>query len=313
MPGLTRHPGSEDTSTELFSCLRLDLYLYTVFSILMKNDSENIPSDLAVVRGEALQVVTESTARVTPPALEKTLIERHGLTKTAIKAVIRDLVSDGELAYTYEFGTTFLELSFNKPVRVSTHVVMKPPGHHFQPQSRDVVIQIKPGAAFGDGRHPTSRLAVRGIEAVLQGFNPDMTADSRVLDIGTGSGILVLTAVRLGVHRGVGIDIDPAARSEARENVSLNRLAEQIEISDQALETIAGSFNLVTANLRYPSLKKIGLYLKKIFHPQGFLVCSGIRSHELPGLIGAYARINFEVLWQDETHDWAGVVFKRNE
>ncbi len=280
---------------------------------MMKNDSENITSDLAVVRGEALQVVTESTARVTPPALEKALMDGHGLTKKQVKTVIRDLVSDGELAYTYEFGSTFLELSFNKPVRVSTHVVLKPPGHHFQPQSRDVVIQIKSGAAFGDGRHPTSRLAVRGIETVLMGFKPDMTVDSRILDIGTGSGILVLAAVIMGVHWGMGIDIDPAARSEARENVSLNRLAEHIEISDQALETIEGSFNLVTANLRYPSLKKIGLYLKKITHPQGFMVCSGIRNHELPGLIGAYGRINFEVLWQDETHDWAGVVFKRNE
>ena len=120
------------------------------------------------VRNHALRIVAESTARVTPPALEKTLIETPGLTKKQVKAVIRYLVSDGELVYTYEFGTTFLELSFHKPVRVSTHVVLKPPGHHYQPESEDVVIQIKPGAAFGDGRHPTSRLAIRGIEYVLK-------------------------------------------------------------------------------------------------------------------------------------------------
>ena len=267
---------------------------------------------LAAVREEALRMVAQSTVRVTPPALEKTLIDHHDLTKKQMKAVIRDLVSDGELAYTYEFGSTFLELSFNKPVRVSPHVVLKPPGHHFEPESEDVVIVIQPGAAFGDGRHPTSRLAVRGIEYVLQRFAINMDAgQTRILDIGTGSGILVLAAVKMGIHRGVGIDIDPAARSEARKNVSLNRLAGQIEISDQYLESIEGPFNLVTANLRYPTLKNIGSCLRKIVHPKGFTVFSGIRSHEAPDLIKAYGRKSFECLWREETHNWAGIAFKR--
>jgi ribosomal protein L11 methyltransferase len=268
--------------------------------------------DMIKVQKQALRMVADATNRVTPPALEKKLVEDHGLTRKQVNAVIRNLVSDGELAYTYEFGSTFLELSFNKPVRVSTHVVLKPPGHYFQPQSQDVVIQIKPGAAFGDGRHPTSRLAVRGIEYVLKHYNLDVDADhSRILDIGTGSGILVLCAVTMGIHRGVGMDIDPAARSEARKNVRLNRLAEQIEISDQDLESIQGPFNLVTANLRYPTLKKIASCLRKITAPTGLLVFSGIRSHESAGLIKAYDRSGFEFLWQDDTHDWAGVAFRR--
>jgi len=263
------------------------------------------------VRNHALRIVAESTVRVTPPALEKTLIDTQGLTKKQVKAVIRDLVSDGELVYTYEFGSTFLEPSFNKPVRVSTHVVLKPPGHHYQPESEDVVIQIKPGAAFGDGRHPTSRLAIRGIEYVLKKIKSDWPGDqSRVLDIGTGSGVLVITAVRMGIYKGLGIDIDPSVRFEARENVLLNRLGDRIEISDQDLETIDGHFDLVTANLRYPTLKKICPYLKKITHPNGVIIFSGIRHPELPGLIKAYTRKNFEFLWKDEIRDWVGVVFK---
>ena len=127
-----------------------------------------ISVDLIAMRAHVLRMVAGSTVRVTPPALEKTLSETHGLTKKQIKAVIRDLVSDGELVYTYEFGSTFLEPSFNKPVRVSTHVILKPPGHSYQPAPEDIVVQIKPGAAFGDGRHSTSRLAIRGIEYVLE-------------------------------------------------------------------------------------------------------------------------------------------------
>jgi ribosomal protein L11 methyltransferase len=280
----------------------------------MKRGSEKNTGGLVTVRKHVLRMVAGSTVRVTPPALEKTLFETHGLTKKQVKAVIRDLVSDGELVYTYEFGSTFLEPSFNKPVRVSTHVILKPPGHSYQPAPEDIVVQINPGAAFGDGRHPTSRLAIRGIEYVLKKNKSDRPEDrSRVLDIGTGSGILVITAVGMGIHRGVGIDIDPAARSEAKENVLINRLEDRIKISDQYLETVDGSFYLVTANLRYPTLKKICPYLRKITNPDGFIVFSGIRSHELADLIKAYARKQFEVVWQEKELDWMGVVLKRQK
>ena len=273
-----------------------------------------IPVDLIAMRKHVLRMVADSTVRVTPPVLEKTLIETHGLTKKQVKAVIRGLVSAGELVYTYEFGSTFLEPSFNKPVRVSTHVILKPPGHSYQPAPEDVVIQIKPGAAFGDGRHPTSRLAVRGIEYVLKKFISDIPDGlCTVLDIGTGSGILILTSVGLGIHKGLGIDIDPAARSEAKENVLINRLEDRIKISDQYLEIIDGCFDLVTANLRYPTLKKICSCLRKITNPDGFIVFSGIRSHELADLIKAYARKKFEVKWQEKELDWMGVVLKRQK
>ena len=278
----------------------------------MKRQSEYNVGNMLGVREEALRLVAEATARVTPPAIEKSLAGSHGLNRKQVKAVIRDLVSDGELAYTYELGCTFLEPSFNRPVRVATHVVLNPPGHHFEPQTEDLVITIKPGAAFGDGRHPTSRLAIRGIEHSLKVFKPGSSENqTSVLDIGVGSGVLVLTAVRMGIHKGLGIDIDPAARSEARKNVLLNRLGDRIEISDQYLETIDGHFDLVTANLRYPTLKKIGPCLRNITNPNGFIVFSGLRRHELPGLIKAYAKKNVKVLWKEAELDWAGVVLQR--
>ena len=264
------------------------------------------------VRKHVLQMVGESTSRVAPPALEKKLVERFGLTKKEVKAVIRDLVSEGELAYTYEFGTTFLELSFNRPVRVSNRVVLKPPGHHFQAEAKDVVITIKPGAAFGDGRHPTSRLAVRGIEFVIKETNPIWNEDATaVLDIGTGSGILVIAAVRMGIHSGLGIDVDPSARAEATENVSLNRLEDRVEISDQSIETIDGKFSLVTANLRYPTLKEMRTSLQKITCSDGVVVCSGIRSHELTDLINIYEKTGFQLAWQAQSHEWGGIAFKK--
>jgi ribosomal protein L11 methyltransferase len=284
----------------------------TFYHDLMKNEFKNTPIELAAVRGGVLRMVGESTSRVAPPELEKWLVEHHGLKKKEAKKVLKELVSEGELAYTYEFGTSFLELSFNRPVRVSTRVVLKPPGLHFEPQAEDVVITIRPGAAFGDGRHPTSRLAVRGIEYVLKETKPVWNKGATtVLDIGTGSGILVITAVQMGIHSGLGIDIDPSARAEATENVLLNRLGDRVEISDQSIETIDGKFNLITANLRYPTLKKMSTILQKITRSEGVVVCSGIRSHELTDLINIYKEIGFELAWQEQSLEWGGVAFSK--
>ena len=102
----------------------------------------------------ALRIVATSPSRLTPPALEKTLLKNTRLEKKEIKVLIKDLVERGELTYTYEFGSTFLERSFNKPIRISHAVVIKPPGHQYRPESGDAVLKIKPGAAFGSGRHP---------------------------------------------------------------------------------------------------------------------------------------------------------------
>jgi ribosomal protein L11 methylase PrmA len=245
---------------------------------------------------DILNIVATSPSRLTPPALEKTLSKNTHLKRKEIKALIKKLVDRGELTYTYELGSTFLERSFNKPIRISRAVVIKPPGHQYQPQSGDVVLKIRSGAAFGDGRHPTTRLAVRGIEHILKDFdsNPFSSEERHtVLDIGTGSGILVLAAVKLGMCRGVGIDIDPCARTEARQNILINDLSDRIRISDQYLETIDASFFMVTANLRLPTLKRISPILRKLVSANGFMVVSGVRSQEANDLIDKYATNGF--------------------
>ena len=272
--------------------------------------------DLKPEATDILKIVSDSPSRLTPPALEKILSASTLLKRKEIKALIKDLVTQGELTYTYEFGTTFLERSFNKPIRISSSVVIKPPEHPYRPESGEVVLKIKPGASFGDGRHPTTRLAVRGIEYFLTRFKSELhfkEPHHSVLDIGTGSGILILTAVRLGIQSGIGIDIDPCARAEARENILINDLTDRIEISDQYLETIQGSYFLVTANLRLPTLKKISPIMRKVVCPYGFMVISGVRNHETEDLINRYTTKGFEKLWMENEHDWAGIVLRHSQ
>ncbi len=259
-----------------------------------------------------LENVAASPARLTPQHLEKTILGTYGLDKTRAKSVLKDLVAQGQLEYTYEFGSTYLVLSFSKPVRISAHVVVRPPGHRYRPAPDEVVIQIKPGAAFGGGRHPTTRLSVKAIEFLLKKVRPDwLNANGSVLDIGTGSGILAIAAVCLGVNKGLAIDIDPCAIAEAAENIAINHLEGQLVVSGRQLDTIRRSFSMVVANLRYPSLKKLYPQITEQTDPNGGVVLSGFRLHERNDLIELYTAKHFECIWTADELEWVAVVLKK--
>ncbi len=268
--------------------------------------------DAELIQKAIIKKVAASPARITPPDLEKTISETYGLDKTRAKAVLKDLVAQGELEYTYEFGNTYLVPAFNKPVRIAAHVVVKPPGHRYQPEPDDVVIQIRSGAAFGGGRHPTTRLAVKAIEYVLKEVRPQwLNQDCCVLDIGTGSGILAITAVCLGLKKGLGIDIDPCAIAEAGQNRVLNHLEDRIVISDRDIDSVDPAFSMVIANLRYPSLKSFYPQITRLTAANGWVVLSGFRSYELDDLIGHYTAKHFECIWIVHELDWSAAVLKK--
>jgi ribosomal protein L11 methyltransferase len=269
-------------------------------------------TEIQTIFSDVIATIASSTTKLTPCALEKLIIERYGLNRKQTKTVIRDLVFSGELTYTYEFGSTFLERSFTKPVRISRQVVLTPPGHPYRSQPKDVLVQLKPGASFGIGRHPSTRLAIKAIEFVLLGDQAvDKRKDRTVLDIGTGTGVLILTAVLGGMDGGVGIDIDSCARVEAAANVKINGLEDRIMISEQSLETIGQQFTMVMANLRYPSLKKLVSRLTEVTDNRGILILSGIKNSEMDDLLEVYTKAYFKCLWTDNELGWAGVVLQK--
>jgi ribosomal protein L11 methyltransferase len=280
--------------------------------IKRKKRNEAAVMDIDGIRKAILENVAASPARLTPQHLAKTILETYGLDKTRAKVLLKDLVARGQLEYTYEFGNTYLVRSFNKPVRISDHVVVRPPGHEYQPAPDDVVIQIKPGAAFGDGRHPTTQLSVKASEFLLKKVRPDwLNANGSVLDIGTGSGILAIAAVCLGVNKGLAIDIDSCAIAEAAENIALNHLEGRLVVSDRKLDTIKRSFSMVIANLRYPSLKNVYPQITKRTDTGGWVLLSGFRLHERNDLMDLYSAKHFECIWTADQLDWAAAVLKK--
>lgn len=264
------------------------------------------------LRQGVLNIVNASENRLTPGQLEKMIVEHFSIKKEKVKTVIKGLVADRELVYTYHFGSTFLEKSFNNPTRISKRIVLKPPGMMYRPTSDEKVIKLQQGASFGIGDHPSTRLAVRGIESVLA--KKDFFAknqESFALDIGTGSGVLAMVAVLLGIERAVGIDIDPCARAEAKENIKLNRLEHQIKIHDWNTERIDETCSLISANLRYPTLKRLASHMMEQTGNNGAIVVSGIKTEEINYLVDIFTEKGFKLSWKECEKNWAGLVFDR--
>ena len=133
------------------------------------------------------------------------------------------------------------------------------------------VLTLADEPAFGTGLHPTTALCLDAVHGACAGTPPD-----RVLDVGTGSGVLALAALMLGVPRALGIDVDDAALHAARENARLNGLDGRLELSCGGPESITGTWPLVLANILAAPLIEMGPVLVRRVGRRGRLVLSGI-------------------------------------
>lgn len=268
-------------------------------------------TDTGTIREQILAHVETRWESLTPHALEKFIATAHRLSRSEAKHLLKSLVMDGLLAYRDQYGRTVIEKSFDRPVRVSPRIVLKPPEAAFLPKEGDVVIQLRHGASFGTGNHPTTRMALQGIEQALKWIDPNRTGGTFALDIGTGSGVLGIAAVALGINRALGLDIDACALSEARENARLNGIQDRFIIKDTPIGSIDEKVDLILANLRMPTLIRILPDLQRLARRSSGVVISGIKADEISDLKEMFGGHEWKPVWEETEKDWAGVVFHR--
>jgi ribosomal protein L11 methyltransferase len=243
------------------------------------------------------------------------IAQQQNCSKSDVQSAVRQLVAEGFLEYQYTFGQSYLTVSFSHPVALTPRFTVIPPGHAFQMPSAKIPIVIAPGIAFGDGRHPTTCLALCALEKGWGHFQQrDSGVALRALDIGTGSGILAIAAAELGATGVWALDIDACARSEARHNVRLNpRAASIVHVTDEAPESFEEPFDLIMANLRLPTLARLAEWVGRRLNPKGCVVVSGCREEEWGHLAEIYGAKGLRPLWQDTRAGWAGGVFLNGE
>jgi ribosomal protein L11 methyltransferase len=269
--------------------------------------------DAGRLQADILEAVAASPELLTFGKLEKVLKSRLEIKRNDLKRVVDELVTEGELVYSYKHGCSFLEKSFEKPVRISKRIVLVPHRMRFSGGPGDVVIRMQSGISFGRGDHPTTRLGLRGIEYVFEdtAFSGSRGFNSTVLDIGTGSGVLAIACVLFGAGRATGIDTDPCARKEAMENAGINGLGKRIEISDMPVEKIKGRFSIITANLRCPTLISLYPLMVNLTGTGSMLVFSGIKISEANDLCLLYTKNHFIMRREEHEKEWRSFVFRR--
>jgi ribosomal protein L11 methyltransferase len=187
-----------------------------------------------------------------------------------------------------------------KPVHVGGIVVAAPWAVTTAANSGELVVIIQPSMGFGTGHHATTRLCL----GLLQKLK---LKAARVIDVGTGSGVLAIAAWKLGAAGAVAIDCDPDALQNARENIALNEATRAIEVLHADLSGLQpGEADLAVANLTSSVLHKFAKQLTSLVRPGGHLIVSGFSPDELPGIETAFGYAASETATEDV---WAAAIF----
>lgn len=192
---------------------------------------------------------------------------------------------------------------------LSERIFVKPTWEALPAGNYECLIEIDPEMAFGTGTHETTQLCIKLLEILLSG-------GERVLDIGTGTGILAIAAAKLGAREVIAFDIDPIATSTADKNSRRNGVRQKVSFYTGLLAVLkvdAFSFDVVLANVNRMEIVKMLPLLKKMLHYHTKLIISGILVEEEDILRFALAENDFSIVQTISSEEWiACYVQKRN-
>ena len=182
-----------------------------------------------------------------------------------------------------------------------------------QAQGRLPII-LDPGLTFGTGSHPSTQMCMAALETHL-------APDSRVVDLGSGSGILSIAALRLGARTAVGVDIDPKAEDMARENAAYNGFGPErfraftgdVAGNRSALESLGGGYDLALVNIVADVILALCPVLPEIVRPGGLVICSGILDVRLEEVRRGLEYRGLTIVEEHAQEDWRCLVARRKE
>jgi ribosomal protein L11 methyltransferase len=202
-------------------------------------------------------------------------------------------------AWEREWLKDFRPMRFGKRLWIS-------PGDSIVEQQDAVVIRLDPGLAFGTGTHATTALCLEWLDSLE-------LAGKTLLDYGCGSGVLAIAGLKLGCSSALGMDIDPQALVATTQNAERNSVCGQLRVQGSA-EAIAGSFDIVVANILAGPLVQFAESVTSTVSGGGMLALSGVLCEQAPAVMAAYEPwIEFEepVFREQDGQSWSRLAGKR--
>lgn len=191
-------------------------------------------------------------------------------------------------------------------VNITDNIIIKPSWDDYEASEGETVIEIDPGMAFGTGTHETTALCVEFLEKYVPGKN-------KLLDIGCGSGILMLIGKRLGAEKVVGIDIDSNVKDVVIENFEKNNIKDNYEIIiGDLVEDINEKYDLVVSNILVDVLTELLENIEKTLEKGATVIFSGIIRDKEEEFLRKTKEHNLVEIDRNEKNNWVSLVFKYN-
>lgn len=195
---------------------------------------------------------------------------------------------------------------YYKPFRIGKHLIVKPTWEPFNGRESDVVVELDPGMAFGTGTHETTNMCMALLEKYVE-------KGMRVMDVGTGSGILAIAAAKLGAQDVLAIDIDTDAVKVAKENIARNGVEAVVRaVQGNMVLGAAMDCDLAVANIVAGAICVLAEPIKKYLRSGGFFLCSGIIREREQDVLTAFADSGYTVVERLTQGEWVAFSARRN-
>jgi len=195
---------------------------------------------------------------------------------------------------------------YYKPVKITNRITISPSWEEYQAENNDeIVIELDPGMAFGTGTHPTTVLCIQALEKVVQ-------PGDEVIDVGCGSGVLSIAAVRLGAKKVLAFDLDEVAVKVTKENIKMNGLSTQVEVKqNNLLDHVQGQYDLVVANILAEVILRFVDQAYQTVKPGGYFLTSGIIGQKKDEVKESLVKHGFTIVETLLMEDWVAFIAKK--
>ncbi|KON86990.1 ribosomal protein L11 methyltransferase [Sporosarcina globispora] len=197
---------------------------------------------------------------------------------------------------------------YYNPVKISERFTIVPTWEDYTPVSSDeLIIELDPGMAFGTGTHPTTVMCIQALErTVKQG--------DKVVDVGTGSGVLSIAAAMLGAEKVKALDLDEVAVNSAKLNIKLNKVQDIVEVSQgNLLDGVSQGADVVVANILAEVILRFTDDVASVVRAGGYFIASGIIQQKKQEVRDAISAAGFEIEETVQMEDWVAIVARRKQ